>query len=39
MCQKWEGGCGLWVLHKIIKKIYAESLKTIMGAMWELLGK
>jgi hypothetical protein len=39
MCQKREGDCGLWVFNKIIKKIYAVSLKTIMGAMWELLGK
>ena len=36
MCQKWEGDCGLWVLHEIIIKKYAESLKKIVGAVWEL---
>ena len=39
MCQKWEGVCGLWVLNEIVKKIYTESLKTIVGAVWELLAK
>ena len=39
MCQKWEGNCGLWVLHEMIKKIYTESLKKIVGAVWELLAK
>ena len=38
MCQKWEGDCGLWVLNEIIKKIYTESLKKIVGAIWELPG-
>ena len=39
MCQKWEGDCGLWVLNEIIKKIYAESLYKIVGAVWELPAK
>ena len=39
MCQKWEGDCGLWVLNEIIKKTYTESLKKIVGAVWELPAK
>ena len=39
MCQKWEGDCGLWDLNEIIKKIYTESLKKIVGAVWELPAK
>ena len=39
MCQKWEGDCGLWVLNEIIIKKYAESLKKIVGAVWELPAK
>ena len=39
MCQKWEGDCGLWVLNEIIWKIYTESLKKIVGAVWELPAK
>ena len=39
MCQKWEGDCGLWDINEIIKKIYAESLKKIVGAVWELPAK
>ena len=39
MCQKWEGDCGLWVLNEIILKRYAESLKKIVGAVWELPAK
>ena len=39
MSQKWEGDCGLWVLTKIIKKVYTESLKKIVGAFWELPAK
>ena len=35
MCQIWEVNCGLWVLNDIIKKTYTESLKKIMGAVWE----
>ena len=29
----------LWVLHEIIKKIYPENLKKILGAVWELPAK
>jgi hypothetical protein len=36
MGQKCEGNCGLWVLNEIIKEIYPEDLKKIMGALWEL---
>ena len=36
MGQKCEGNCGLWVLNEIIKKIYPENLKKIVGALWEL---
>ena len=39
MDQKCEGNCGLWVLNEMIKKIYAENLKQIVGAIWELLAK
>ena len=39
MCQKWEGDCGLWVLNEIVLRKYAESLKKIVGAVWELLAK
>ena len=36
MSQKWEGDCGLWVPNDIIFKKIAESLKKIVGAVWEL---
>ena len=39
MCQKWEGNFGLWVLNEMIKKIYAQNLKKIVGAVWELPAK
>ena len=39
MGQKCEGNCSLWVLNEIIKKIYPENLKKIMGAVWELPAK
>ena len=39
MCQKWEGDCGLWVLNEMIKKIYPENLRKIVGALWELPAK
>ena len=40
MGQKFEGNCGLCVLNEIIKKkTYNESLKKIMGAVWELPAK
>ena len=34
-CQKWEGDCGLWVLNEMIKRIFPENLKKIVGAVWE----
>ena len=39
MLQKWEGDCGLWDLNETIKKIYADSFKKIVGAVWELPAK
>ena len=39
MGQKFEGNCGLWVLNEIIKKIYSENLKKIVGAVLELPAK
>ena len=39
MGQKCEGNCGLWVLNEMIRKIYPENLKKIMGAVWKLLAK
>ena len=39
MGQKCEGNCGLWVLNEILKKTYPESLKKIVGAVWELPAK
>ena len=33
MGQKCEGDCGLWVLNEIIKKMYPENLKKIVGAV------
>ena len=39
MGQKCEGNCGLWVLNEILKKSYPESLKKIVGAVWELPAK
>ena len=39
MCQKWEGDRGLWVPNKIILKKYAEILKKILEAVWELPAK
>ena len=39
MRQKWEGDYGLWVLNEIILEIFAESLKKIVGAVWELPAK
>jgi hypothetical protein len=37
--QKCEGNCGLLVLNEMIKKIYPENLKKIVGAIWELPAK
>jgi hypothetical protein len=31
--KKCEGNCGLWVLNEIIKRMYPESLKKIVGAV------
>ena len=39
MCPKWKSECGLWVLNEILLKKYAESLKKIVGAVWELPAK
>ena len=39
MLQKWEGDCGMWLLNEINFKKYAESLKKIVGAVWELSAK
>ena len=39
MGQKCEGNCGLWVLNEMIKKMYPENLKKIVGAVWELPAK
>ena len=39
MGQKCEDNCGLWVLNEIIKNIYPENQKKIVGAVWELPAK
>ena len=39
MGKKFEGNCGLWVLNEMIKKIYPENMKKIVGAVWELPAK
>ena len=39
MCQKCGGKSGLWVLHEIVNKTYAENMKKIVGAVWELPAK
>ena len=36
MGQKCEGNCGFRVLNEMIKKVYPENLKKIVGAVWEL---
>ena len=36
---KSEGNCGLWVFNKIMIKICTESLKKIVGAVWEIPAK
>ena len=36
MCQKCGRKSGLWVLHEIVNKTYAENMKKIVGAVWEL---
>ena len=39
MSQKCEGNCGLWVLNEMKKRMYPESLKKIVGDVWELSAK
>ena len=39
MCQKCGHKSGLWVLHEILYKAYAENMKKIGGAVWELPAK
>ena len=39
MCQKCGRKSGLWVFHEIVNKTYAENMKKIVGAVWELLAK
>ena len=39
MCLKCGGDCGLLVLNEMIKKIYPENLRNIVGALWELPAK
>ena len=39
MCQKFEGNCGLWVLNYKIQRKFAENMKKIVGAIWELPAK
>ena len=36
---KSEGNCGLWIFDKIMIKICTESLKKIVGAVWEIPAK
>ena len=36
MCQKCGRKSGLWVLHEIVNKTYAENMKKIVGAVWKL---
>ena len=39
MRQKCGGDCGLWALNEINKNKYPESMKKIVGAVWELPAK
>ena len=39
MCRKYGGKSGLWVLHKMINKTYADNMKKIVGGVWELHAK
>ena len=39
MCQKCGGKSGFWVLHEKVNKTYAEIMRKIVGAVWELLAK
>ena len=36
MCQKCGRNSGLWVLHEIVNITYAENMKTIVCAVWDL---
>ena len=36
MGQKCGGKTGLWVLHEIVNKTYADNMRKIVGAVWEL---
>ena len=39
MCQKCGGKTGLWVLNELANKTYAENMKKIVGAVWEIPAK
>ena len=39
MGQECEGNCVLWIFNELIKKIYPEHLKKIVGAVCELPAK
>ena len=39
MCQKCGRKGGLWVFHEIINKTYAENMKKIVDAAWEVPAK
>ena len=39
MCQKCGRKIGLWVLHEIVNKTYAENMKKIVDAVRELPAK
>ena len=39
MFQKCGHKSGLWVLHEKVNKTYAENMKKILGAIWELPAK
>jgi hypothetical protein len=39
MHQKCRRKSGLWVLHEMVNKIYAENMKKIVGSVWELPAK
>ncbi len=38
MCQKCEGKSGLWVLHEMVNKTYAENMKKNRGRRLGLKG-
>ena len=39
MCQKCGHNSGLRALHEIMNKVYAENMKKIVGAVWQLPAK